>query len=140
VDNRVPALLPVPAATVPPMEARADAVLRALVRGCQQIVEPQGFRLDGRGRFDTASWVRFERPVAADGRVRGREQLLIAHERTERALVADLFAVDTRLGLYTPRRRLVHRYGEAAVWSQTMGPVMAAVESWCTPAARPAAP
>jgi hypothetical protein len=85
-----------------------------------------------------ASWVRFERPVAANGRVRGREQLLIAHERTERALVADLFAVDTRLGLYTPRRRLVHRYGEAAVWSQTLAPVVAAVQQWCAPGAAPA--
>ncbi|HEY7065397.1 MAG TPA: hypothetical protein VII06_28225 [Chloroflexota bacterium] len=113
-----------------PSDTRRDHVLRTLVGDCQRVLEPLGFRLDGRGGFANANWVRFERRAGADGHRAGREVLLLAHGRQEQAPVADLYAVEGGLNVYTPRRRLVQRYGAAPAGPHGVGDMVSAIQCW----------
>lgn len=122
-------------------ESRRDHMLRTLVGDCQRVIEPLGFRLDSRGGFAIANWVRFERRAGADERATVREVLLLAHGRQEQALVADLYAVDGGLNLYTPRRREVQRYAAQPAWPDSVGAMVGAISGWWqrADAARPGA-
>ncbi len=122
----------------PGQEARQDHVLRTLVGDCQRVIEPLGFRLDGRSGFADANWVRFERRAGADRQKAGREVLLLAHGRQEQALVADLYAVEGSLNVYIPRRRLVQHYDALPAGPRGVGDLVSAIQCWWPGEAPPA--
>jgi hypothetical protein len=111
-------------------DIRRDHLFRALVSDCQDVVAPRGFQLDGRGSFDAAHWVRFERVGPVANKRAGVELLLLAHARPEQTLLADHYAVDKSLNLYVPRHKVLQRYDEGAPWAQTAGELIGAISQW----------
>jgi hypothetical protein len=93
-----------------PSDRRSDPLLRSVVQCCRTGLEEHGFTLDGRGGAEGRGWVRFCRP-GRDARGHGGTLvLLVAHGRTEQALLFDAYFVDRALDVQTPHAKLVQWY------------------------------
>ena len=112
------------------MDRRNDQLLRDIVHRCQRDLERHGFRLEGRGKSDEHSWVKFRRPVREPGGHHGTLVLLMAHGARERALLVDSYFVDTTLDIHTPHRKLLHRYAEEAELPHVIREVVDTLRSW----------
>jgi hypothetical protein len=117
-----------------PDDRRRDPLLRDIVCRCQTVLEPRGFRLDGRGSADAMSWVRFGRHTHDDRGHDGTLVLLLAHDRREHALLAESRFADDSLAIDTAPGKRVQYYAAPADPRQLAGELIDDLASW------PAAP
>ena len=111
-------------------DQRNDPLLRSLVSQCEPILATHGYQLDKRQHSAEQGWVRFSRPARDPNGRLGTLTVLVAHGRSEAALLIDAYFEDAALGVQTPRRKLVHRYAPDAALSQVVGEVMARLDDW----------
>ena len=95
-------------------EHRQDEVMRDLVASCQQVLEPYGFLVDGRGQFDHCHWVSFQAPRQGTPNHNAAYVVLVAHDRRQHALLVDVGSRDALLTVHTPLRKWMRRYEPTA--------------------------
>jgi hypothetical protein len=113
-----------------PDDRRRDPLLRDIVCRCQTVLEPRGFRLDGRGSADAMSWVRFGRHTHDDSGEDGTLVLLLAHDRRAHALLAESRFADHALAIDTPRGKRVQYYAAPADPRQLARELIDDLASW----------
>jgi hypothetical protein len=111
-------------------DRRCDPLLRDIVCRCQSVLEPAGFCLDGRGSAEAVSWVRFGRHALDDRGHEGTLVLLLAHDRGQRALLAESRFADRTLAIDTPRHKRVQYYAPPADPDVLARELVDTVHSW----------